>query len=510
MQLQPARARREGEGGRPRGRRHADGAQHDLHLRRHHDGHERDEDVARLARAHRRLDRARRPRAPLRRPGRPLAAATRRSPGPSWRSRGSTSRGSCSTAARSAPGRFQGRDVTIQDVFEAVGAHATGKMTDEELHELESVASPGAGACGGQFTANTMAMAFEVHGHLADGLLDGPGRARRQGRRRRSRPGGWGWRRCSAASARSEIITREGLENAIAAVACSGGSTNAVLHLLAVAREIGVELSIDDFDAISSRTPLLCDLKPGGQYVATDLYEAGGVPLVARRLLDAGLLHDDAMTVTGRTIGEHAREATEAPGQRVVRPLDDPIKTSGGLAILRGNLAPDGCVVKLAGHERRRHVGPGARLRRRGGGDGRGARTSASSPATSSSSATRDRPAARGCARCSPSRPPSTARASASTSPCSPTGASPARPTASWPGTSPPRPPAAARSPRCATATRSPSTSTHGGWTSRCPTPRSPSASRPTGRRPTPTSPACWRSTRASWAAPSEGAVTLV
>jgi dihydroxy-acid dehydratase len=156
----------------------------------------------------------------------------------------------------------------------------------------------------------------------------------------------------------SEIITRESLENAIAAIACSGGSTNGVLHLLAVAREAGIALSIDDFDEISERTPLLCDLKPGGQYVAVDLYEAGGVPLVARRLLDAGLLHEDAMTVTGRTVGDHARDAVEAPGQRVVRPLDDPIKPTGGLAILKGNLAPEGCVVKLAGHERRRHVGP--------------------------------------------------------------------------------------------------------------------------------------------------------
>ena len=255
------------------------------------------------------------------------------------------------------PGRFDGRDVTIQDVFEAVGAHATGRMTGEELHELESVASPGAGACGGQFTANTMAMAFEVlgispmgssmvpaeHGLKADVAVEA-GRLGVEALKRGIRP--------------SEVITRESLANAIAAVACSGGSTNAVLHLLAVAREIGVELSIDDFDAISSRTPLLCDLKPGGQYVATDLYDAGGVPLVARRLLEAGLLHEDAITVTGRTVGEHAREAAEAPGQRVVRPLGDPIKASGGLAILRGNLAPEGCVVKLSGHERRLHVGP--------------------------------------------------------------------------------------------------------------------------------------------------------
>ncbi|MDX6721186.1 MAG: dihydroxy-acid dehydratase, partial [Solirubrobacteraceae bacterium] len=155
-----------------------------------------------------------------------------------------------------------------------------------------------------------------------------------------------------------DIITKDALENAIAAIATSGGSTNGVLHLLAVAREAGVELDIDDFDRISERTPLLCDLKPGGRYVANDLYAAGGVPLVAQRLLEAGLLHEDAMTVTGRTVGEHAREAIETPGQRVVRPLDDPIKATGGLAILRGNLAPDGCVVKLSGHERRRHRGP--------------------------------------------------------------------------------------------------------------------------------------------------------
>jgi dihydroxy-acid dehydratase len=154
------------------------------------------------------------------------------------------------------------------------------------------------------------------------------------------------------------VITRESLENAIAAVAASGGSTNGVLHLLAVAREAGIELDIDDFDRISRGTPLLCDLKPGGQYVAVDLYQAGGVQLVAKRLLDAGILHADAPTVTGQTIGEVANAATETEGQRVVRPLDDPISPEGGLAILRGNLAPDGCVVKLAGYTRRRHVGP--------------------------------------------------------------------------------------------------------------------------------------------------------
>ena len=255
------------------------------------------------------------------------------------------------------PGRFGGRDVTIQDVFEAVGAHATGKMTDEELEELERTASPGAGACGGQFTANTMAMAFEVLGISPIGASLVPAQDRRKadvareaGRlvvdvlRRGLKP--------------SDIVTRGALENAIAAVTSSGGSTNGVLHLLAVAREMGVDLSIDDFDTMSDRTPLLCDLKPGGQYVAVDLYAAGGVPVLLSRLREAGVLNEDEITVTGQTIGEIAREAQETPGQRVIRPLDDPVKPTGGLAILRGNVAPEGCVVKLAGHERRRHTGP--------------------------------------------------------------------------------------------------------------------------------------------------------
>jgi dihydroxy-acid dehydratase len=255
------------------------------------------------------------------------------------------------------PGHFHGEQVTIQEVFEAVGALDAGRITEEELAELEAVASPGAGACGGQFTANTMAMAFEVLGISPAGFSMVPAThpnkaevAAEAGRlvmdvlSRGQRP--------------SDIITRDSLENAIAAIACSGGSTNGVLHLLAVAAEMGVELSIDDFDRISEATPLLCDLKPGGQYVAPDLYEAGGVPLVLKRLKQAGLLHSDAPTVTGRTVGEHADAATETEGQRVVRPLDDPIKSTGGLAILRGNLAPDGCVVKLAGHERRSHKGP--------------------------------------------------------------------------------------------------------------------------------------------------------
>jgi dihydroxy-acid dehydratase len=255
------------------------------------------------------------------------------------------------------PGRFQGHDVTIQDVFEAVGAHAAGTMTDAELAELEAVASPGAGACGGQFTANTMAMAYEMLGisPIGDSLMPAqeptkPAVARATGAlvvdvlRRGLRP--------------SAMITRHGIENAIAAVAASGGSTNGVLHLLALAREAGVELEIDDFDTISERTPLLCDLKPGGRFVAVDLYRAGGVALLAQRLAQAGLLHEDAPTVTGQTIGEIAAAAKETPDQQVIRPLSDPIKATGGLAILRGNLAPEGCVVKLAGHERRHHRGP--------------------------------------------------------------------------------------------------------------------------------------------------------
>src|SRR5579862_8189495 len=255
------------------------------------------------------------------------------------------------------PGRFQGRDVTIQDVFEAIGAHAAGRITDEDLAELEAVASPGAGACGGQFTANTMAMAYEMLGisPMGDSLTPAqdatkPEIARAAGRlvmdvlRRGQRP--------------SDMINRRGLENAISAVAASGGSTNGVLHLLALAREAGVELDIDDFDTISERTPLLCDLKPGGRFVAVDLHAAGGVALLASRLADAGLLHEDAPTVTGRTIGEIAASARETPGQEVIRPLADPIKATGGLAILHGNLSPEGCVVKLVGHARRLHTGP--------------------------------------------------------------------------------------------------------------------------------------------------------
>jgi dihydroxy-acid dehydratase len=254
-------------------------------------------------------------------------------------------------------GHYRGQQVTVQEVFEAVGALAAGRIAEEELEELADVASPGAGACGGQFTANTMAMAFEVLGisplrfsSVPAEDADKPRVADKAGElvldvlRRGLRP--------------SEIVTKHSLENAIAAVAASGGSTNAVLHLLAIARELQLDLDIDDFDRISSATPLLCDLKPGGRFTAPDLHLAGGVPVLLKRLKEVGALHEDAVTVTGRTVGEHADGASETEGQEVIRPLHDPIKPTGGLAILHGNLAPEGAVVKLAGHERTKHTGP--------------------------------------------------------------------------------------------------------------------------------------------------------
>jgi len=255
------------------------------------------------------------------------------------------------------PGSFRGATVTVQEVFEAVGAHAAGKITEEELHEIEGVASPGAGACGGQFTANTMAMAFQLLGISPIGPSEVP--AQDQTKPQAAFEAGQLVMDVLARGQRpSDIITKEAFENAIAGVAMSGGSTNAVLHLLAVANESGIELSIDDFDRIAARTPLLCDLKPFGRFVATHMHAAGGTALVASRLAEAGMLHGDAMTVTGKTIGEHAEAAQESPGQEVVRPLSNPLKATGGLAILRGNLAPEGCVVKLSGHERVHHAGP--------------------------------------------------------------------------------------------------------------------------------------------------------
>ena len=256
-----------------------------------------------------------------------------------------------------APGRFAGRDVTIQDVFEAVGAHAAGRMSDEDLCEIEDKACPGAGACGGQFTANTMATACEFLGLAPMGSGDVPAVdsakeavAERAGAlvmdvlKRGLRP--------------SRIVTRDSLENAIASVAATGGSTNAVLHLMAIAREAGVTLTLEDFDRVSARVPLLADLKPGGRFVAIDLHRAGGTRLVASRLRAAGALHDDAITVSGKTIGEEAAAAVETAGQQVVRPVSAPLKPTGGLVILRGNLAPDGCVVKVAGHDFGTYRGP--------------------------------------------------------------------------------------------------------------------------------------------------------
>ena len=256
-----------------------------------------------------------------------------------------------------APGRWHGEDVTIVDVFEAIGAHAAGEMSDEDLGELEDVASPGAGACGGQFTANTMACAFEALGISPAGSAMVPAE---DGDKRTvaERIGELAMRVLEDDLRPSRIITRNSLENSIATICAAGGSTNGVLHLLAVAREAGIELDIDDFERISRRTPLLADLKPSGRFVATDLYRAGGVPLILKRLAEAGILHKDELTVTGRTIGEEAAEAKEAAGQEVVRPLDDPLKSEGGLAILRGNLAPEGAVVKLAGTERKGQSGP--------------------------------------------------------------------------------------------------------------------------------------------------------
>jgi len=255
------------------------------------------------------------------------------------------------------PGRFRGKDVTIQDVFEAVGAHAAGKMSDADLKELEEQTCPGPGACGGQFTANTMATAFEMMGISPIGSASIPAMDTRKDDAAFS-AGQLVMQLLEQNLTAKDIITKQALENAIAAIAATGGSTNGVLHLLAVAREAGVSLVIDDFDRISARTPLLADLKPAGRFVATDLYRAGGVPLVGRRLLEGGLLNANAMTVTGRTIGEEVKNASESPGQEVVLPLSKPLKPTGGLVILRGNLSPEGCVIKVAGHERVKHRGP--------------------------------------------------------------------------------------------------------------------------------------------------------
>jgi dihydroxy-acid dehydratase len=256
-----------------------------------------------------------------------------------------------------APGRFRGRDVTIQDVFEAVGAAVAGRMSNEDVHELEGVACPGAGACGGQFTANTMATALEFLGISPAGLNDVP--ATDPAKHDAAYEAGRIAMRLVRDDVRpSQILTRDALENAAASVAATGGSTNGVLHLLAIARELDIPLELDDFDRIAGRTPVVADIKPGGRFVATDLHAAGGVALVARELLKAGLVHGDAPNVDGRALSEVATAVVESPGQEVVVPIERPLKATGGLAILRGNLAPEGSVVKLAGHERLHHRGP--------------------------------------------------------------------------------------------------------------------------------------------------------
>jgi len=255
------------------------------------------------------------------------------------------------------PGRHKGHDITIQDVFEAVGANAAGRMSDQELLEIENHACPGAGACGGQFTANTMATVMELIGLSPMGTASVPqvdprkhavcfrcGEVVMDAVKNNRRP--------------RDIVTRKAIENAIAGVAATGGSTNAVLHLIAIAREAGVPLAIEDFDRISNRTPILVDLKPGGRFVAVDVDNAGGIPVIARRLLDGGYVDGTALTCTGRTFAQEAAEAKETAGQEVIRPLDKPLKPSGGLAILRGSLAPEGCVIKLAGHDKKQHRGP--------------------------------------------------------------------------------------------------------------------------------------------------------
>ena len=256
-----------------------------------------------------------------------------------------------------APGHLGDKDLTIQDVFEAVGAYASKRIDADQLLAVENAACPGAGACGGQFTANTMSTVMEFLGISPMGsngipatVAEKDAAAFNAGKlvmdmlRSDLRP--------------SKILTRKSIENAIASVAATGGSTNAVLHLLAIASEAGVQLTIDDFDRISERTPLIADLKPGGRFVASDLYHAGGIQLVAKRLIDAGLIHGDAITVTGKTIAEAAEMTKETAGQEVVRAIANPLKATGGLVILKGNLAPEGCVVKVAGHERMIHRGP--------------------------------------------------------------------------------------------------------------------------------------------------------
>jgi dihydroxy-acid dehydratase len=254
------------------------------------------------------------------------------------------------------PGKFKGKDVTIQDVFEGVGAHAVGKMTDSDLRMLEDHACPGAGACGAQFTANTMAGALTIMGLAPMGKSDLPALAPERAKDAES-VGPQIMKLVAENRTARQFITRESLHNAITSIAATGGSTNGVLHLLAIATEAEVPLDIDDFDRIASRTPVIADLLPGGRFNAVDMHHAGGVALVAKRLFEAGLLVDTP-TVSGRSLREEANAAHEAPGQEVVKDVAHPKSERGGFAILRGSLAPEGCVIKLSGHTRTHHEGP--------------------------------------------------------------------------------------------------------------------------------------------------------
>ncbi len=256
-----------------------------------------------------------------------------------------------------AAGQYHGKDVTIQDVFEAVGANAAGKMSDEDLKQLENIACPGAGACGGQYTANTMSTVMELIGLSPMGFNGVPAMDPRKDEVA-FRCGEIVLNTLQQGIRPCDILKRGAFENAIAGVACTGGSTNAVLHLLAIAREAEVPLAIDDFQTVSERTPLLADLKPAGRFVAADVDKAGGIPVIAKRLLDGKFADGSMLTVTGKTFAEEVKNTRETSGQEVIAPLDRPLKKTGGLVVLHGNIAPEGCVVKISGHERLTHRGP--------------------------------------------------------------------------------------------------------------------------------------------------------